>query len=189
MELINFTHLEWKVLARWHLFASEITVTGTKFVKYITIHDLIIAAGVEDNLNTIFFGVYNDPSDFSGSGSGSVTLSDQVQGIRGFRTDLIIFNKNSIQKLVNINDTSSVRIDPIAENVGCLSGYSIQEIGGDLVFLAPDGIRTIAGTARIGDTELSSVSRQIQVLYLFRNINDFVIDSTVIRSKSQYRLF
>ena len=173
-------------------FASEITVTGTKFVKYIAIHDHhLIAAGVEDNLNTIFFSVYNDPSDFSGSGSGSVTLSDQVQGIRGFRTDLIIFNKNSIQKLVNINDTSSVRIDPIAENVGCLSGYSIQEIGGDLVFLAPDGIRTIAGTARIGDTELSSVSRQIQsiITSLARNINDFIIDSTVIRSKSQYRLF
>ena len=26
------------------------------------------------------------------------------------------------------------------ENIGCLDGKSIQEIGGDLVFLAPDGI-------------------------------------------------
>ena len=173
-------------------FASEITVTGTKGVKYITVHDHhLIAAGVEDNLSTIFFSVYNDPDDFSGSGSGAVTISDQIQGVKGFRTDLIVFGKNSIHKLVEINTPANTRIDPIAENVGCLSGYSIQEIGGDLVFLAPDGIRTVAGTARIGDTELSSVSRQIQniIISLAQSINSFVIDSCVLRSKSQYRLF
>jgi hypothetical protein len=173
-------------------FASEITVTGTKSVKYIANHDHhLIAAGVEDNLNTVFYSVYNDPDDFSGSGSGSVVISDQVQGIRGFRTDLIVFAKNSIHKLININDTSNIRIDPITENVGCLSGYSIQEIGGDLLFLSPDGIRTIAGTARIGDVELSSVSRQIQSVIgdVADSINTFTIDSCVLRSKSQYRLF
>ena len=53
-------------------------------------------------------------------------------------------------------------IVPVAENVGCLSGYSIQEIGGDLIFLAPDGLRTVAGTARIGDVELGTVSKAIQ---------------------------
>ena len=109
----------------------------------------------------MYFSVYNSPDDFTGSGAGSVTISDQVQGIKGFRADLIVFAKNSIHKLVEINTPANTRIDPIAENVGCLSGYSIQEIGGDLVFLAPDGIRTVAGTARIGDTELSSISRQI----------------------------
>jgi len=80
---------------------------------------------------------------------------------------------------------------PITENVGCLSGYSIQEIGGDLVFLSPDGIRTVAGTARIGDVELGSVSRQIQSIIgdIAGSINTFTIDSCVLRSKSQYRLF
>ena len=51
---------------------------------------------------------------------------------------------------------------PVAKNIGCLSGYSIQEIGGDLIFLAPDGLRTVAGTARIGDVELGTVSKAIQ---------------------------
>ena len=173
-------------------FASEITVTGTKGVKYVTIHDHhLIAAGVQDNLNTVFYSVYNDIDDFSGSGSGSVAITDQVQGIKSFRENLIVFSKNSIQKLININDSSNIRIDPITENVGCLSHYSIQEVGGDLVFLAPDGIRTIAGTARIGDVELSSVSRQIQdiISSLASRAGQFVITSAVLRSKSQYRLF
>jgi len=173
-------------------FAYEITVDGTNGVKYITNHDHhLIAAGVENNLNTVYYSVYNDPDNFTGTGAGSVVISDQIQGIRGFRTDLIVFAKNSIHKLININDSSNIRIDPITENVGCLSGYSIQEIGGDLLFLSPDGIRTIAGTARIGDVELSSVSRQIQSIVggIADSINEFTIDSCVLRSKSQYRLF
>ena len=173
-------------------FAEEITVTGTKHVKYITIHDHhLIAAGVEDNLSTVFYSVYNDPNNFTGTGAGSVTISDQVEGIKGFREDLIVFAENSIHKLVNINDSSSIRIDPITENVGCLSGYSIQEIGGDLIFLAPDGLRTVAGTARIGDVELGTVSKQIQPLVtdLTESINSYIITSLVLREKSQYRLF
>ena len=173
-------------------FLEEVTVDGTNGVKYVTSHDHhLIAGGVENNLNTVYYSIYNDPTDFSGTGAGAVVISDQVQGIRGFRTDLIVFAKNSIHKLININDTQNIRIDPITENVGCLSGYSIQEIGGDLVFLSPDGIRTVAGTARIGDTELGSVSRQIQSIIgdLASSINTFRIDSCVLRSKSQYRIF
>ena len=173
-------------------FTQEITVDGTNGVKYIAIHDHhLIAAGVENNLNTVYYSVYNDPDNFTGSGAGSVTISDQVQGIKGFRTDLIVFAENSIHKLININDSSNIRIDPITENVGCLSGYSIQEIGGDLIFLAPDGLRTVAGTARIGDVELGTVSSNIQniVSDLAETINLYTVSSVVLREKSQYRLF
>ena len=173
-------------------FTEEITVDGTNGVKYITIHDHhLIAAGVENNLNTVYYSVYNDPNNFTGSGAGSVTISDQIQGIKGFRTDLIVFAENSIHKLININDSANIRIDPITESIGCLSGYSIQEIGGDLIFLAPDGLRTVAGTARIGDVELGTVSKAIQPIMreVAENINNFQITSIVLREKSQYRLF
>ena len=84
-------------------FAEEITVTGSKFVQFI-IHDHhLIVAGVEDNLNTVFYSVYNRPNRFYRySGAGSVTISDQVVGVKGFREDLIVFAENSIFKLVNI---------------------------------------------------------------------------------------
>ena len=173
-------------------FAEEITVTGTKGVKYVTTHDKhLIAAGVEDNLSTVFYSATLDPTSFSGTGSGSIVLEDQIEGIKGFRNELFIFCTNSIFKLININDSSNVAIVPVTKNVGCLSGYSIQEIGGDLLFLAPDGIRTVAGTARIGDIELGTVSKAIQpeLNVLAQSIDDFRITSIVIREKSQYRLF
>ena len=118
------------VLSSRTFFLEEVTIDGTNGVKYVTSHDHhLIASGVENNLNTVYYSIYNDPTDFSGTGAGAVVISDQIQGIRGFRTDLIVFAKNSIHKLININDAQNIRIDPITENVGCLSGYSIQEIG------------------------------------------------------------
>ena len=173
-------------------FTEEIAVDGTNGVKYITIHDHhLIAAGVGDNLNNVYYSVYNDPNNFTGTGAGSVQISDKIQGIKGFRTDLIVFAENSIHKLININDANSIRIDPITENVGCLSGYSIQEIAGDLIFLAPDGLRTVAGTSRIGDVELGTVTKAIQpiITELAENVNEYIINSVVLRDKSQYRLF
>ena len=170
----------------------QITVDSTNAVKYITVHDHhLIAAGVENNLNTVYYSVNNDPDNFSGAGANAIVISDQIVGIRGFREDLFIFCENSIHKLININDFQNVAVVPVAENVGCLSGYSIQEIGGDLLFLAPDGFRTVAGTARIGDVELGTVSKAIQPLVteIARDIAQYRIDSLVIREKSQYRLF
>ena len=166
------------------------THSTTKKAQYVTIHDKrLVAAGVEDNLSTVYYSSLLDPTSFSGGGSGSITLSDQIVGIRSFRQELFIFCRNSIFKLQDINGTPVVV--PVAKNIGCLSGYSIQEIGGDLLFLAPDGLRTVAGTARIGDVELGTVSKAIQPLLtdLANNINSYIISSVVIREKSQYRLF
>ena len=172
-------------------FAKEITVSSTVSPAIAVIHDKhLVVAGDASSKNTVYYSGTNDIDSFSSTGSGSVVISDAVVGLASFRGDLIIFGRNSIQKLSNINNSSTVAVTPITTNVGCLSHGSIQEIGGDILFLAPDGVRTIAGTARIGDVELSSVSRQIQDLIKEISVNSAnIITSAVLRSKSQYRLF
>ena len=177
-------------------FCKEVTVSGTVYPKFCVIHDKhLVVGGAASAPNTIYYSNTladsDDLTDFTGTGAGSIVLDDQVVGLKSFRDDLIIFCSNSIYKLENINNSSTITVTPITQNVGCLDGNSIQEIGGDLVFLSPDGIRTVAGTARIGDVELGSVSRQIQSLIgtLASSVNSFRISSTVLRSKSQYRLF
>jgi hypothetical protein len=171
-------------------FAKEITVSGTTGPAQAVIHDQhLIVAGASTAKNTVYYSGTNDIDSFSSTGSGSVVISDAVVGLASFRGDLIIFGKNSIHKLSNINN-DNIAVTPITTNVGCLHGGSIQEIGGDILFLAPDGLRTIAGTARIGDVELGSVSRQIQSIIQEIAANpNFIITSAVLRGKSQYRLF
>ena len=173
-------------------FTKEITVSGSVYPKYCVIHDRhLVVGGAATAPNTIYYSGTDDIDDFSSTGSGSIKLDDQVVGLKSFRDDLIIFCKNSIYKLVNINNSSTIAVQPITQNIGCLDGDSIQEIGGQLLFLAPDGIRTVAGTARIGDVELGSLSRKIQPIVgdIADNISSYNISSAVIRSKSQYRLF
>ena len=173
-------------------FAKEITVDGSVFPKYCVIHDRhLVVGGGSSAPNTIYYSGTDDIDDFTSTGSGSIKLDDQVVGLKSFRDDLIIFCKNSIYKLVNINSSSTIAVEPITQNIGCMDGDSIQELGGQLLFLAPDGIRTVAGTARIGDIELGSLSRKIQPIIgdVASNINSYNINSCVIRKKSQYRLF
>ena len=173
-------------------FAKEITVDGSVYPKFCTIHDKhLVVGGSSTEPNGIHYSGTSDIDDFSSSGSGTIILDDQVVGLRSFREDLIIFCRNSIWKLSNINNSTTIAVTPVTQNIGCLDGKSIQEIGGDLVFLAPDGIRTLAGTVRIGDVELGTVSRSIQPVMkdIADNIGTYNISSIVIRDKSQYRLY
>jgi hypothetical protein len=173
-------------------FATELTVDSTVGPVNAVIHDHhLVVDGGTDEPNTIYWARTDEPAKFGGSGADNLALPDQVVGLRSFRNDLIIFCKNSIHKLININDTQTVAIVPVTTNVGCLNGKSIQEIAGDLLFLAPDGFRTVAGTSRIGDVELSTVSKQIQttIKNIANTVSDYTISSVVIREKSQYRLF
>jgi len=144
-------------------------------------------AGMSAEPNTLIFSAIGDENDFtSGNGAGSLNVDSTIVAIKSFRESLMIFCEDRIYKLTG-NALADFAIEPVSRNVGCSDAFSVQEIGGDILFLAPDGLRTVAGTARIGDVELGTVSKQIQ-----DRINDIGFDnvsSVVIRGKSQYRLF
>jgi hypothetical protein len=158
--------------------------------KYCTTHeDHLVLGGWDAQPGTFYYSALYDDTDFTDASAGEIAITDTVTGIKPFRKDLVIFGRNSIAKLVDINGTPTMQ--DVTKNIGCLDGYTIQEIGGDLVFLAPDGIRTVAATTRIDDIELSSISSKIQpiILDIIKNISSYNLVSSVIRSKNQYRLF
>ena len=173
-------------------FTSQITISGDTTAKFCTIHDQhLVVAGDPSTPNTIYYSSTNDIDSFSSSGSGSITLEDKVVGLKSFRNELFIFCRNSIFKLQNINNASTIAVVPVTKNVGCLDGQTIQEIAGDLIFLAPDGFRTVAGTSRIGDVELGTISQAIQPIIneIANASNSLQFSSVVLRNKSQYRMF
>ena len=172
-------------------FVSQITINGSTTAKFCTIHDNhLVLAGDPSTPNTIYYSSTGDIDSFTGSGAGSITLEDKIVGLKSFRNELFIFCQNSIFKLQNINNSSTVAVVPVTKNVGCVDGQTIQEIAGDLIFLAPDGFRTVAGTARIGDVELGTISQAIQpIINEILNTEDLQFSSVVIRDKSQYRMF
>jgi len=124
------------------------------------------------------------------NGAGQLSVGFDVVQFKPFRDDLFIFSGNGIKK-ATADTTAGFVIAPVTANVGCIARDSVLEIGGDLVFLAPDGIRPVAGTSRIGDVELETISKPIQQLLTDLPI-DYNLDNlngVVIRSKSQLRYF
>lgn len=126
----------------------------------------------------------------SGNGAGQIPVGFDVVQIKPFRESNFVFGENSIKKIIP-DATAGFLLRNITTNIGCMSADSVVEIGGDLIFLAPDGFRPIAGTDKIGDIQLASLSKPIQKLIKARLEGNSGLDtaSVVIRGKSQFRLF
>jgi hypothetical protein len=139
----------------------------------------------------IVFSVPFDEDNFAtGSGAGSIKVDNTITGLKVFRDNLFIFCESRIFKLSGTS-SSNFAITPVTRNIGCIEpfGSTIQEFAGDLIFLGPDGLRTVAGTARIGDVEIGTISKSIQSLIDDNIKNADLFNSIVIPDKTQYRLF
>lgn len=170
---------------------------GTTFTELNSApSDVIGATVVATHKNHIFyakgrvlsFGAPLTTTDFqSGNGAGSIGLDNSIVAIKSFRDQLIVFTDSSIFRL-NGDALATFNLQPITRDIGCIQTDSVQEIGGDVVFMAPDGLRLLSATERIGDFGLAPITKKIQGTF-----NEFVklhtdFFSLVIRNKSQYRL-
>lgn len=173
---IEATAADWGGVAR---FPSTISVLGDRFLYG---KDPAFKASA---YNTGLF----DPFGFVAG--GEVNIADEVEHVQGFRENAIVFGRNSIHSWTDIGDVVNEAVIPITSNMGCVAGRSVQEVGGDLIFLSHDGLRTIAGTAKINDTELGAMSFEInkKLLDYIEDIDSYHVSSVVIRKRSNYRLF
>jgi hypothetical protein len=166
---------------------SESSVAGSKFVAAFKSH--MFYAGKSTTPQTLVFSQPFDEDAFSsGSGAGTIKVDDTITGLKVFRDNLFIFCENRIFKLSG-SSSSDFAISAVTRDIGCINGDTIQEFAGDLIFLGPDGLRTVAGTARIGDVELGTISMNVQSLF-DANLSDAgQFQSTVIPDRTQYRIF
>ncbi len=141
--------------------------------------------------SSIAISAPGDETDFNGaSAAAELEIGDVVTGLKRFRDTLYIFCLNSIWSLEG--DTSSdFIIRSVTRSIGCVSHDSIQEVGGDLIFLSQDGLRSLAATDRIGDVDLGLLSRQIQpsLNTIASGATEDHVSSCLVSSKSQYRIF
>jgi len=147
--------------------------------------------------NQLFFGTgssltftapFTDNNFTAASGAGTVLVGGTITGLIVFREQLIIFTESAILQLTG-NTIADFQLKPITIDLGCVDTDTIQEIGGDVMFLGPDGLRLLSGTDRIGDFGLAVVSKTIQSEFTNFLSSNTSFSSVVIREKSQYRLF
>ena len=166
---------------------SESAVAGASIVTSFREH--MFYAGMSSTPQEVVFSVPFDEDSFvSGQGAGSFKVDDTIVGLKVFRDSLFVFCENRIFKLTG-SSSANFAVTPVTRDIGCINGKTIQEFAGDLIFLGPDGLRTVAGTARIGDVELGTISSNVQSLFDENISNATAFDSVVIPEKTQYRLF
>lgn len=158
-------------------------VTGSNIVRVFKNHIFFA------NKNLLSFTVPFDYDNWdTGSGAGVINVGNDITGLIVFRDQLIIFTRDSIQRLTG-NSSTDFNLAPIASQSGCLCPHTVQEVGGDVMYLGPDGIRWLSATERNNDFGLERASSNIQ------NVITNVIGGNCnyatcpIRSKGQYRFF
>ena len=162
-------------------------VTGAKFVVAFKEH--MFYAGMSANKQEVIFSAAFQEGSFSVAiGAGSFKVDDEITGLKVFRDDLFIFCETRIFKLTG-SSSANFSVSDVTRDIGCINGDTIQEFAGDLIFLGPDGLRTVAGTARIGDVELGTISSSVQSIFNDNVANATEFDSLVITDKTQYRIF
>ena len=110
--------------------------TAPKFVASFKNH--MFYAGMSDALSTVQFSGPFTEDDFD-TGGGTVKVDTTIVGLKVFREALFVFGEDRIYKITG--DTSSdFAVVPVTRKIGCVSGASVQELGGDLIYLAPDGL-------------------------------------------------
>jgi len=168
---------------------SDSSVAGAKTV--VAYRNRMFYAGKSSSPQEIVFSEGFNEDGFNTGASdpaGSISVDDTIVALKVFRDSLFIFCENRIFKLTG-STSSNFSIEPVTRNIGCINSFTVQEFAGDLIFLGPDGLRTVAATARIGDTELGTISKNIQSVF-DENIKDAAsFDSVVIPDKTQYRIF
>lgn len=172
-------------------YVDDVTTGAPAGCKYVSIfEDQAYITGEPANPSTVYVSTLFDPLTWNGTNSLQISTGNPTTGLYPFRDDMIVFCENNIFRLVAVNEGNPALV-PITKNIGCVHGDTIQEIGGDLVYLAPDGIRTLAATDRIDDVELSTVSGDIQPLIdeITSAIDTYEFHSVVLRKSSQYRLY
>lgn len=141
--------------------------------------------------NQLYVSAPNSDTDFNGAdGAVQFNIGDTITGLKRFRDILYIFCASSI---FSLSGTSSAdyALDAVTNQLGCISHDSILEVGGDLIFLAQDGFRSLAATYRIDDLQLGNLSHPINPILV---ASDFTQGHTsdsfcavYIAQKAQYR--
>ena len=171
---------------------SDSSVSGAKFVTSFKNH--MFYAGMSSTPQELVHSEGFNEDGFSSGATlpaGSIKVDDTIVGLKTFREDLFVFCENRIFKITGSSGTGgdAFSVVPVTRKIGCINGNTIQEFAGDLIFLGPDGLRTVAGTARIGDVEIGTISSNVQSIFDENLSSASEFHSVVIPDRSQYRIF
>lgn len=130
------------------------------------------AAGVDAAPSHLFYSAQEDPTDWTGAGSGDIAISpgdgDRITAIASHRDELFVFKgpyRGSIHRISGsapTGDDAFARNDFIPVGLGAAGQRSLFRFGNDLGFIWSDGsVHSLNTTERYGDFLEVALSRPL----------------------------
>lgn len=169
---------------------NEVDLADTAGYRFVTKYqDHVVIGGSIGKPGSIAVSDRFKPDTYTGGGSWAAQVTDEIVGLKVFRDFLYIFCRHSIYRVQNLESSANTQIRPVTTKVGCVDGRTIQEIGGDILFLSDDGLRYLGATERIDDVSINLVSAPVRSLIDSISLHTGPVSSVVIPDKAQYRIF
>jgi len=139
----------------------------------------------------VAYSAPNDPLTWTAAAGGGQQLPGySIVQLKPFRDELFVFGIEAIKKSI-ADESAGFVLQDVTKNLGCIARDSVQEVNSNIVFFSPDGIRTVAGTDKIGDVDVGPFSENIHntVNDIITNYDLSLLRSVTIRNKTQFRYF
>lgn len=162
---------------------GDAALTGAPNFSFSCIHkNRVFAAGVPTAGSTVYFSAAEDPTDWTGFGSGAITVNpddgDIITAIVSYRGELWVFkgpHNRSIHRILGSAPASSdpFRVVPFVYGIGAAAQRLVFQMGNDLGFMDVDG-----SVYSLRDTDATAASYRMSSLSL--PINNWLRENVVV---------
>ena len=113
--------------------------------KYLAVvGNQLIISGKVDQSRTTFYSDIDSPEYFP-AGDNAFDVNASVTGIGNLGNTLFVFKNTSISSVTGSLPDDNFAVDEASqEGIGCSAYHTIQEVGGTLWFLSPEGVYSIS---------------------------------------------
>lgn len=168
--------------------------------KYIEVWNNRVWIASATEPNKVWGSSLNNAEDWTTTGDAGRFFTDidandgdQITGLFATRDALYVFKRKRIFRIVPINPAaaptlaSNLRVELYAQNIGCVSPYSIKAVLDDVVFLSEQGLASLKLAEAVEDFRTALFSRNIAEIARTPKTNEEV-PGFVIDNASQYIL-
>ena len=168
--------------------------------KYIEVWNSRVWIASATSPNQLWGSALGLPEDWTvDNDAGAVTIDidpndgDQITGLFATRETLYVFKRKRIFRIVPIDPSkaptlaSNLKVEIYAQNIGCVSPYSIKAVLDDVVFLSEQGLASLKLAELAEDFRTALFSRNIAELARTPKTNEEA-PAIVLDNAAQYLL-
>lgn len=155
----------------------------------------LFIVGNATNDSVIYWSDLLNGNAFTGGSSGSIDVTkawpngfDKVVALAAHNNFLIVFGENNIIVYSGADSPASMVIHDTISGVGCVDRNSIQDIGTDLLFLTPTGLRGLGRTIQEKSLPITDLSRNIKQELIANTLATATPVSTVYSPENYFYL-